>query len=166
MNARTIPLLVLVPALALVAGCSHDDAAADAGATFAAFQKALLNQDREACRKLLTVESQAALDSLPWQEAAAKKPLKVLGASRQSRYAQRFRVDVEDPNNDNAAAQFVVVREYGQLVVDLVASAGLTAQVVEASGSQEEFEQVPLTPKDQERIREYQLSQPPSQPPR
>lgn len=157
MNART-PMLLLLAALA---GCSHDDGSQAASATFSAFQTALQQKDREACRKLLTVASQPVLDSMPWDAVAKKKPLQVLGASRQHRYTQLFRVDVEDPNNDSARGQFVVVREYGQLVVDLVASAGLTAKTVEASGSKEQFEPVPLSPEDHERIREYELSQPP-----
>ncbi|MGK0517526.1 MAG: hypothetical protein ACJAUC_000204, partial [Planctomycetota bacterium] len=157
MNART-PMLLLLAALA---GCSHDDGSQDASATFAAFQTALQQKDRETCRKLLTVESQAVLDSMPWDAVAKKKPLQVLGAVRQSRYTQLFRVDVKDPNNGGARAQFIIVREYGQLVVDLVASAGLTAKTVAASGSKEQFEPVPLSPGDHERIREYELSQPP-----
>ncbi|MGK0205406.1 MAG: hypothetical protein ACI9S9_004496, partial [Planctomycetota bacterium] len=122
MNARTPTLLLL----AALAGCSHDDGSTDASATFAAFQTALQQKDREACRQLLTIESQPVLNSLPWDAVAKKKPLKVLGAVRQNRYSQLFRVNVEDPNNDDARGQFIVVREYGQLVVDLVASAGLT----------------------------------------
>tara|TARA_R110002096_G_scaffold46438_2_gene123880 strand:+ start:570 stop:1046 length:477 start_codon:yes stop_codon:yes gene_type:complete len=153
------PLMLLL--LAALTGCSHDDGSENAMRAFSAFQTALQQKDREACRKLLTVESQAALDSMPWDAVAKKQPLEVLGAARQNRFSQRFRVDVEDPNNDDAHAQFIVVREYGQLVVDLVASAGLTAKTVEASGSREQFEPTPLSPKDHERIREYELSQPP-----
>lgn len=157
MNARTPTLLLL---LAFV-GCSHDGGSQDASAAFAAFQTALQQKDREACRKLLTVESQPALDGMPWDAVAKKQPLNVLGAARQNRYSQIYLVEVEDPNNGDARGQFIVVREYGQLVVDLVASAGLTAKVIEASGSKEQFEPVPLSPKDHERIREYELSQPP-----
>ena len=157
MNAATPTLLLL----AVLASCSQDGDSQDASAAFTAFQTALQQQDREACRKLLTVESQPALDSMPWDVIAESKPLKVLGATRQSRYSHLFRIDVADPNNDDAHGQFIVVREYGQMVVDLVASAGLTAKVVTSSGSQEQFEPVPLTPRDHDRIREYQLSQPP-----
>jgi hypothetical protein len=157
MNARTPTLLLL----AAFAGCSHDGDSQNASAAFTAFQTALQQKDREACRKLLTVESQPALDSMPWNAIAKSKPLKVLGATRQNRYSQLFRIDVADPNNDDARGQFIVVREYGQMVVDLVASAGLTAKVVATSGSKEQFEPVPLSPQDHDRIREYELSQPP-----
>ena len=53
------------------------------------------------------------------------------------------------------------MREHGRLVVDLVASAGLTARVVEADGSPEVLEPRELTPADWDRIRRYELTQPP-----
>jgi hypothetical protein len=147
--------------LATLISCSKECGTNEAMRTFAAFQAALQQSDQDACRELLTTDSQAALANLPWAEIAKKKPLKVLGAQRQHPDAPVFLVDVSDPNNDDARSQFVVVREYGRLVVDLVASAGLTAKVVPASGREEQFEPAALTPKDHERIRQYQLSQPP-----
>jgi hypothetical protein len=55
----------------------------------------------------------------------------------------------------------VVVREYGKLVVDLVATAGRHAEVVEAAGSTEELLPRELTPADLDRIRLHELAQPP-----
>ena len=75
-----------------------------------------------------------------------------------------FIVDVLDPNEADAPGRYVVVREYGRMVVDLVASAGLTARAVEASSGDEQFEPAQLTPADFDRIREYELSQPPANP--
>ena len=46
----------------------------------------------------------------------------------------------------------------------VVASAGLTAQTIEASGSREQFEPTTLQPADFDRIREYELNQPPGNP--
>jgi len=157
MIARTPTLLLL----ATLASCSEDRGPTEAMNTFSAFQAALQQRDTESCRKLLTIASQEALADMPWDAVAEKQPLLVVGAVRPHRDSPVFRVAIQDPNNDGAEAQFVVVREYGRLVVDLVASAGLTAKVVEASSSKEQFVPRQLTPKDHERIRQYELSQPP-----
>jgi antitoxin (DNA-binding transcriptional repressor) of toxin-antitoxin stability system len=156
MIARTIGVLLL----AALASCSRDDGPKRAMRAFVAFQQALQNREAETCRQLLTVESQQVLAELPWDAIAQKQPLQVVGATREHSGKNEFCVDVLDPNNGGAAAQFVVVTEYGRMVVDLVASAGRSAQIVEASGSSEQFEPRQLTPADHERIREYELSQP------
>ena len=158
-NMIARPLMLIL--LATLAGCSEDRGPTEAMTAFAAFQTALQQRNPGACRELLTTESQAVLADIPWDAVAEKQPLHVLRATRPNHDEHVFRVHVEDPNNEGAPAQFVVVREYGRLVVDLVASAGLTARVVEASGSKEQFEPAQLTPKDHERIRQYELSQPP-----
>lgn len=132
--------------------------------TFSAFQQALQGRDEAGCRELLTRESRAAVAELPWEQISERDPLQVVGATRARSNAEEFHVDVVDPNVDGASGRYVVVREYGRLVVDLVASAGLTAQVVEASGSREEFVPTELTPADFDRIREYELSQAPGNP--
>ena len=146
--------------LATMAGCSQDDGPDRAMHAFAAFQQALQDHETETCRQLLTVESQQVLAEMPWHAIAHKQPLQVVGATRQQAGRNEFCVEVVDPNNNGAKAQFVVVREYGRMVVDLVASAGRSAQIVEASGSDEQFEPRQLTPADHERIREFELSQP------
>jgi hypothetical protein len=149
-------------AAATLAACVGDAAAtAAAAARFADFQAALLRGDESACRDLLTIESGAALAEIPWAEVRARQPLRILGAERRER---DFRVQVEDPNAGGAHSEFVVVREYGKLVVDLVASAGLHAEpatAVEAADQRSEFVPRELTPRDHERIRRQELSEPP-----
>lgn len=157
MNARVL-LLLLLPVLT---GCSQDVEPQAAARTFAAFQTALQQRDEAACRQLLTLESQQVLSSMPWEAVAKKEPLRIVGATRLHQSNHAFRVEVQDPNTGHKAGQFIVVREYGQLVVDLVASAGLNAQVVKATGGNSHLEPRQLTPADHEKIREYQLSQPP-----
>ena len=156
MIARPLGALLL----AMLAGCSQDDGPKRAMHTFQAFQEALQGQDVESCRGLLTVESQQVLAEMPWDAISQRQPLHIVSAQRKQDGRNEFSIRVADPNNHGAAAQFVVVKEYGRMVVDLVASAGRNAQVVEASGSKQHLEPRQLTPADHERIREFELSQP------
>lgn len=151
---RPTPFLSL---FLLGAGCGEDPGPGAALAAFARFQDALLQRDESGCRAALTAESGAVLADVPWQRIAAQKPLRPLSATP---CPDGYRVRVADPNAGDAEAEFVVVREYGRLVVDLVASAGLTARTVEADGAREEFVPRALTPADFDRIRDYELSQP------
>jgi len=144
-------------ALFLLASCGGDADTTAAARVFAEFQAAVQRGDAKACRPLLTEESAQVLLAMPWGEVAKKQPLAVLGAERGQ---DGFRVKVQDPNEGGRASQFVVVRENGRLVVDLIATAGLHAQVVEAAGSHDEMEPRELTPADRERIRQYELAQP------
>ena len=157
MIARASLLMLLVT----LAGCAEHNASDAAMHAFQSFQTALQQGDQTVCRELLTTESQEALANMPWYRIAEQQPLEVLRATQPLPDVPRFHVEVKDPNHDGALAEFVVVREYGRMVVDLVASAGLTATVVEASGQPEQFEPRQLTPQDHERIRQYELSQPP-----
>jgi len=160
MDARAITWASLL----LFAGCADDPGPARARRAFAAFQDALLRGDAAACRELLTRESRPVVEEMPWDAVTARAPLELLGASRTRPNVAEFYVDVRDPNEADAAGRYVVVREYGRLVVDLVASAGLTARAVEASSSDERFEPAQLTPADFDRIRAYELSQAPTNP--
>ena len=135
-----------------------DPGPAQAAAAFADFQQALHRQDEAACRQLLTIESAAALAEMPWQRVREQQPLEVLGAEGGG---NRFYVDIADPNAGGKRSQFVVVREYGHLVVDLVASAGLHTEVLEATADRDEYEARELTPADFDRIRAHELAQPP-----
>ncbi len=138
--------------------CSSDQEPARAAELFATFQSALQRGDREACRELLTAASVPALDELPWALIRERKPLAVLGAERG---AGDFRIRVKDPNDGGHESQFIVVREYGRLVVDLVATAGLHTEVIEAADAREELAPRQLTDADYARIRQHQLAQPP-----
>lgn len=154
----------LLTSLLLLAGCARDTGPDEAMQAFAAFQHALQQRDAGGCRELLTRESRPVVDELPWDAIGARAPLEVVGAARARGNAPEFYVDVLDPNEADAPGRYVVVREHGRLVVDLVASAGLTARAVEASSGDEQFEPAQLTPADFDRIRAYELSQPPAKP--
>ena len=149
---------MLLAAILLPLSCSNDSKSAEAARVFEAFQLALQQRDESACRQTLTVESGDALTAMPWDRVAQQQPLRVTGVARNR---NSWRVQVVDPNSDNDPGEFVVVREYGRLVVDLVASAGLTAEIVEATGSKHSFEPRALTPADYDRLRDHELRQPP-----
>lgn len=147
-----------VATLFLLTSCSGDADTTAAARVFAEFQAAVQRGDAKACRPLLTEQSAQVLLAMPWGEVAKRKPLAVLGAERGE---DGFRVRVQDPNEGGRASQFVVVRENGHLVVDLIATAGLHTEVVEAAGNHDQLEPRALTPADRERIRQYELAQPP-----
>ena len=138
-------------------GCSGDAEPTRAAAAFSSFQAALQRGDEAACRALVTGESAKALGAIDWRAVGKRKPLEVLGSERG---AGDFRVKVADPNDGGRTAEFVVVREYGRYVVDLVATAGMHTEVIEAADSREEFVPQELSPRDLERIRQYELSRP------
>jgi hypothetical protein len=146
------PILVL-----LAAACGADADLGAAQATLAAFQQALRAGDEAACRELLTRESAPVLAEMPWQQVRTRPALAIGPAHAE---AAGFHVEVRDPAAGGRRSQFVVVREYGRLVVDLVATAGLHTEVVEASGAREEFVPRELTPTDLDRIRQHELAQP------
>lgn len=143
--------------LVLCAACGGRQDAHEALDAFDRFQAALRTGEA-ACRELVTEESRPALTDLPWPDIRDKRPLVVLGADGAG---AEFVVRVQDPNEHGRAAEFVVVREYGRFVVDLVASAGRAAEVVEATATRDEFAPRELTPADHDRIRRHELAQPP-----
>ncbi|HEB54328.1 MAG TPA: hypothetical protein ENI87_13835 [bacterium] len=159
-----VPATLLLAFASLLPGCA--DGGEDSGSraamdTLRSFQRALQQRDEATCRELLTAESRPLLAEMPWAEVTARQPLRVVDASLRRNRGHEFLVDVIDPNEGDAHSQFVVVREFGRLVVDLVATAGLHTVVTAATG-EPKFEPRALTPEDHDRIREYQLAQPPS----
>lgn len=141
-----------------LSGCAADRDAEEAVRVVEALEAALRAGDASRCRRLVTEQSAQALAELPWQQLSARQPLRVVGAERED---ARYRVQVRDPNDGDRSAEFLVVREYGRLVVDLVETAGLTAEFVERELPQPEFVPRELTPADYERIRLKQLAEPP-----
>lgn len=142
----------------LVAACGEDRDLAPARAAFVAFEQALRAGDESSCRALMTRDSAVALAEIPWAAIRRKQPLVVLDARR---VGGEFRVDVRDPNAGDAAGEYVVVREYGRMVVDLIATAALTAEVRENPASADVLEPWPLTPEELDRIRLHELATPP-----
>lgn len=153
---RGVVAALLLPLLATA--CGEDRDLAPARAAFVAFEQALRAGDESACRGLMTRDSAVALAEIPWAQVQAKQPLVVLGARR---VGSEFRVDVRDPNAGNAAGEYIVVREYGRMVVDLIATAALTAEVRENPNSADVLEPWPLTPEELDRIRLHELATPP-----
>ena len=150
---------IAIAMLSSLPACGGDaDATAAAASVFDAFQRAVQRGDAAACRPLLTEESAQVLLAMPWGEIQKKQPLNVLGAEA---FQEGYRVKITDPNEGGRASAFVVVRENGRLVVDLVATAGLHAEVKEASGSHDVVAPRELTPADLDRIRQFERAQPP-----
>ncbi len=111
---------ILTAILLLLSACSREQPEpAGVRPLFATFQQALLDGDREALRPLLTTESRQFLADLPLERSRGKQPLRVTAVhGARSRYV----VEVLDPNRDDAPGHFIVVREAGELRVDLVAT--------------------------------------------
>lgn len=148
--------LLLLAACGAEASSSVDRAAAMQVVTD--LQSALRNGNESACYRLVTSESKAAIAELPWADLRTRQPLAVLRADRDG---AGYRVTVRDPNQGNVEAEMIVAREYGRLVVDLVATAGLTAEFTDRPLEQPIFEPEELTPRDLDRIRQNQLATPP-----
>lgn len=149
--------LFLLLALGALPACGTDTAAATAASVLGEFQDALRAGDQDRCRALVTSQSAPALDAIPWAALRARKPLTLGEVEVQN---GRFHVHVLDPNDGDRPGEFILVREYGRMVVDLVATAGLTAEEVPGSGH-EELVPRDLTPRDIDRIRQIELAKPP-----
>lgn len=152
-----IKIVVQALALALLGACGGDPASARAEAAFAAFQAALQRGDAEAARQLVTLESAPALADLDWANLRTQPPLEVVGSEPRS---AEFRLRVRQAGAPQSAGEFVVVREHGRYVVDLVATAGLYTEIVEATSGREEFVPQELSPRDLDRIRAIELAKP------
>lgn len=84
---------------------------------FSRFQSSLLRGDRDGVRWLLTRESRAVVDDLPWAELKTRSPLEVLDV----RFVRgNFEVRVRDPNTDGSESVYVVAREDSHYRVDLI----------------------------------------------
>ena len=143
----------------LCGGCGGDtDARArlDAAvATFTSFQQALRSGDAERCRSLLTAESQPVVAEMDWAAMRARPPIAVHTAEAAG---PAIYVRGEDPAAGQPAT-FVVVKERGRFVIDLVATAAFYAR--ESGPVQYDMEPAQLTPRDHDRLRQRQLAEPP-----
>jgi len=151
--------------LALLAACARDAGAADAVlATFARFQDALFARDVAALRAVVTDESAPAVDGMPFDRVRGQQPLQALGATDER---GRWFVHVRDPNAGGrsgglAGGIYVVVRENGRLVVDLIATAAMNS--TPTGPGRTEVTPRELTPDDLERVRQRELATPPGAP--
>ncbi len=144
---RRVPLLLALVAC-LLAGCASEasERATAAMATVRAFESALRGGDVGELRRLVTDESRPAIDHLPLDAAAKKAPLQVVSATARG---DDVLVRVSDPNADATESAFIVVKENGELRVDLVATAGLTARERPLPGPRERVVSRLMTPAQQ-----------------
>lgn len=151
-----------LPLLALLAACTGGDAEgrepAAAQAVFSAFQAALRAGDEAAVARLLTDESRAVLPEIPWHEVRTRPELRPVGAVR---HGYEWWVSVRDAGagEDGATSVFVVARENGRLLLDLVATAGHHATVVARPGPPV-MQPRPLSPLEIDRIRAMDAAAP------
>ena len=158
MRANPLATALLATALALPVGCGGASNAAETTAleTFERFQDALFAGDAAATEALVTRESRPVVAALPWDRLAKRERLVPTAATDQRGC---YHVQVRDPNdpNDSGAQAYVVVREYGRWVVDLVATAGLCNKVLRPTGSPDDYELRELTLEDQQRVQGMEL---------
>lgn len=116
-----LPLAVLaVIALALGnTSCGEPSTVHAAGDVFERFQDCMFAGDRKGLRDLLSASSLEFLPHLPLERARDKQRLEVVHT--ESRPPQIY-LRVRDPNEADAERIFVLVREDGRLVVDLMAT--------------------------------------------
>lgn len=146
--------MILVATLAAGCGDAEREAERAAERTFAEFQRALFAGDRAALRAGVTEESRPAIDGLPLAELGVREPLRITGARDA---CGSWHVGVTDPGDGDAPGTYVVVRENGKLVVDLIASAALAARDTGVPVVDAPFEPHALTPADHDRLRRMQL---------
>lgn len=141
-------LVALLSACVVLVACAGEEArrGSAAMATVTAFETALRSGDRGELRRLVTAESRQAIEHLPLEAAASKAALQVVDATVRD---GDVLVRVCDPNAGAAESAFVVVKENGELRVDLVATAGLTARERALPGPRERVVSRRLTPAEQ-----------------
>ena len=154
---RTTPVAIGLMAT-LLASCGKDPATEQALHTFERFQDAIFARDAAAARQLVTRESKAVVDAMPWDDVAKRARLIPVEATDER---GSFRVAVRDPSKPESRSDaYVVVREYGRFVVDLVATAGLYTRTFQTAGGPEDFELGELSPEDIDRARRMALEKP------
>ena len=121
-----LPLALAVTLLAT--SCSEDAEIRPALEAFERFQTALFQGDRDALGRTVTRESRQVVPHLPLAAVAGKKPLVVLRATRSG---YRVHVEVSDPNEGGATGWFVVAKESGKWVLDLVETTSFNHTTVE-----------------------------------
>ncbi len=140
-------LLALLSAL-LPAACSSPEG--DAERVFAAFQDALFGGDRRALAALLARDSLQALESLPLDRAKGKQRLVVTGVTP---HPPEWHIAIRDPNEQGKSGTFVVVREEGRLVVDLVRTTAFHHERTVDASARRSLQPRALTAQDLEYVR-------------
>jgi hypothetical protein len=156
------PTPVAIGLSLLAAACSHAPTGTDrALSAFGQFQDALFAGDATLLRGLVTEESAPVVDELPLAQIRQRQRLQAISASDER---GSYLVQIRDPNQGNARGSYVVVRENGRFVVDLVATAAMHATPTDRPTDPHHFEPRELSPADLDRIRQRELATPPCQP--
>jgi len=114
----SLRILITLPLLLAAWSCAED--LSEPLAVYQQFQKALLIEDRAALRKLVSESSRKYVESLPRPKPGSRP--RVVGARREH---SRVYIDVEDdnPKAEIPCGTFVVVKEDGEWLVDLIQTA-------------------------------------------
>lgn len=145
------------------AACGKPAAEGHALAAFAAFQSALFAGDLHALRASVTEESAPAVEGLPLAAIQQRQPLV---ATEALDLRGSWLIRATDPNQGNAQSDYLVTKERGRFVVDLVATAQLYATERVTTDAPRTFVPRELTPEDHDEIRRRELAMPPGTPAR
>ena len=104
--------------MVLCSGCA-DRGEATARAVFDRYQDALFAGDRNELWGLLSRSSRPVLSQLPLERVGKRQPLVFVCATAQD---PEVVIEMRDPNHDGREARLVLVREDGELLVDLLAT--------------------------------------------
>ena len=86
---------------------------------FDAYQDALFSGDRRGLRRVLAASSREVVPHIPFERAQGQQRLTVVGA--ETRLPQVL-LSVEDPNQGGRKSTYVLVKEDGELRLDLLAT--------------------------------------------
>ena len=100
-------------------GCADRSTEIAARDVLARYQTALFEADRPALRRLLSSESRDLIERIPLERVEDKQPLEFLEARSNP---PEVLVTVADPNDGGAEKKYVLVKEQGELRVDLLAT--------------------------------------------
>ncbi len=149
--------------VALLPSCGKPATSGHALAAFEAFQCALFAADTTALRAAVTEESAPAVVDLPFDTIRAQQQLEIVDVID---LRGRWLIRATDPNRDGAPADYLVTRERGRFVVDLIATAQLHATETAGQNGPRTFTPRELTPADHDELRRREFATPPSAPPR
>ena len=156
MSSPTVarPLLFLtVGAIGLfaVTNQSRDEPILEAARqAFDVYQDALFAGDRHQLRQVLSARSREVVPHIPFERAQSQQRLTVVGA--EARLPQIL-LSVEDPNQGGRKCTFVMVREDGELRLDLVATTAFNHEEQPAANPGPQFTPGQLDPAEIARIR-------------
>lgn len=118
--------------------------------TFETYQDSLFAGDRRRLREVLALGSRGVLPHIPFEHAQSQQRLTVVDAVAQP---PEVLLSVEDPNQGGRECTYVLVKEDGELRLDLVATAAFNHEERPAQNPGLSFEPRDLDPAEIARIR-------------